>query len=290
MADADPPPAPPAGGPSAVAARLRAGAARLGVQLGEAAVARLLAFASELLRWNARVDLIGPADLETVAARHLLDSLAPLPVLRGAGVRRLADIGSGAGLPGLALAIAEPALHVVSIEPRARRAAFQRHVIRRLALDNAVVVAARVAGVAGPGGRGPAAAPGGGEGGSPREPGGRALRREKRAGGARTASTPIPGAPFDAVLGRALAALPDFLALAAPLARPGGLVVAMRGRLGDEEAAAAAAHAGRLGLTLERRLEYPLPAAPRREGGARTRLLLVYRAGGADQTAASPAR
>ncbi len=231
-----------AGTPAAVAARLRAGAADLGVALDDAATSRLLGFATELLRWNARVDLIGPADLETVATRHLLDSLAPLPLLREAGVRRLADVGSGAGLPGVVLAVVEPGLQVVSIEPRIRRVAFQRHVVRHLALDNVQVVAARVTGAAG----------------SPDRSG-------------------VTGAPFDALLGRAIAALPDFLLLAAPLVHSGGLVVAMRGPRGDEEAAAAAASAARVGLALERRQEYRLPGDGGDDAEGRTRLLLVYR-------------
>jgi 16S rRNA (guanine527-N7)-methyltransferase len=245
-----PPPARPAGTPAAVAARLRAGAAGLGVPLDDTATSRLLAFATEILRWNARVNLIGPADLETVATRHLLDSLAPLPVLRRAGVRRLADVGSGAGLPGLVLAVVEPGLQVVSIEPRIQRAAFQRHVVRHLALDNVQVVAARVTGAAG----------------SPDRPG-------------------VPGAPFDAVLGRAVAALPEFLLLAAPAVRSGGLVVAMRGPRGDEEAAAAAASAARVGLALEGRQEYRLPGDRGDDAKGRTRLLLVYRAASSDPAA-----
>ncbi len=138
------PPRRPPTDPALVARRLREAATALGVALEPAAADRLVAFAAELVRWNARVDLIGPADLDTVAERHLLDALALVPVLRDLRVRRLADLGSGAGLPGLALAIVLPDLEVVSIEPRGRRAAFQRHATRLLGLGRVQVVETRV--------------------------------------------------------------------------------------------------------------------------------------------------
>lgn len=233
---------PPGSTAAAAAARLRAGAARLGVALDEATAARLVAFAAELLRWNVKIDLIGPADLQTVIDRHLLDSLALLPLLRAVGVTSLADLGSGAGLPGLVLAVAEPALRVVSIEPRARRVAFQRHAVRQLGLANVQVVAARL----------------------PDSTGGRAAA--------------IPGTPADAVVGRAVAPLPAFLALALSLIRPGGVVIAMRGPKGADEAEAAAGRAAQLGLTLEAQQEYRLPGDAESAGGApRTRWLLLYR-------------
>ncbi len=229
----------------AAAGRLREGAASLDVALDEAAVRGLLAFAAELLRWNAKIDLIGPADLLAVVDRHLLDSLALLPLLHAAGISSLADIGSGAGLPGLVLALADPALRVVSIEPRARRAAFQRHAVRQLGLANVRVVVARL-----PPTRGRAAA-----------------------------APPVPATPVDAVVGRAVARLAAFLELAVPLVRPGGIVVAMQGPGGADEAAAAAAEAARLGLVLEARRDYQLPGDAARGGSVpRARQLLLYRA------------
>ncbi len=224
-------PAPPAD-PTTVAARLREWAAGLGVSLDAATADRLVAFGAEILRWSARVDLVGPADLVTLARRHLLDALALLPLLRDLGVRSLTDLGSGAGLPGLALALAEPGLTVQSVEPRTRRAAFQRHAVRLLDLRTVSVVEARV------------------------EPG-----------------RPLVIPPADAVVARAVAPLPDLLALAAPLARAGGVVIAMRGPAdAPSDASAAAASAG---LALERTHAYTLPGADR--DGPRSRTALVYR-------------
>ncbi len=218
--------------PAAVSAGLRESAASLGVSLDAATADRLVAFGVELLRWNARVDLVSPTDLATLARRHLLDALALLPLLRGLGVHDLTDLGSGAGLPGLALAVAEPGLAVHSLEPRGRRAAFQRHAARLFGLAGVRVVEARV------------------------EPG-----------------KPAPVPPADAVVARAVAPLPDLLALAAPLARRGGVVVAMRGPADAAEDASAAAAAA--GLVLERVHAYTLPGDDR--DGPRNRTALVYR-------------
>lgn len=140
----------PPSDPARRATRLTEAARTLGVALLPETAARLVAFAAELVRWSPRVDLVGPATLDTVLDRHVLDSLAALPVLRALGVRRLLDLGSGAGLPGLVLAAAAPDLDVVSVEPRGRRAAFQRHAARLLGLRNVRVVEARVVAGAAP--------------------------------------------------------------------------------------------------------------------------------------------
>src|SRR5699024_12083620 len=73
--------------------------------------------------------------------RHLLDSLAVLPFVAGTSI---ADVGSGAGLPGLVLAIARPKRSVTVIESSRKKAAFLRHACRRLALSNVTVIQQRV--------------------------------------------------------------------------------------------------------------------------------------------------
>ncbi|MGH7898752.1 MAG: 16S rRNA (guanine(527)-N(7))-methyltransferase RsmG, partial [Candidatus Binatia bacterium] len=82
-------------------------------------------------------NLISAASRQEIVDRHLLDSLAVLPLLGSA--RALADFGSGAGFPGLPLAVVKPDTDVHLIESRRRRANFLRHTVRTLELRNAFV-------------------------------------------------------------------------------------------------------------------------------------------------------
>lgn len=112
----------------------------LGLSADEGVRRRLLAYRDELARWNRVHNLSGVRDPERMVAVHLLDSLALAPLVRGT---RLADVGSGAGLPGLPLAILYGHLEVVLIEPRAKRALFLDHVIRTLGIGNVIVERSR---------------------------------------------------------------------------------------------------------------------------------------------------
>ncbi len=90
---------------AAVAARLSAGIRGLGLALAPAQVEALGTLLDELADWNTRMNLTAIKDPAEAVDKHLLDSLALLPRLRGLAV---ADVGSGAGFPGLPLAIADP--------------------------------------------------------------------------------------------------------------------------------------------------------------------------------------
>ncbi len=95
-----------------------------------------------LAAWNDRVDLVAPADRQVWHTRHLLDSYALARLLPPHG--SLIDIGSGAGFPGLVIAIAHDAMRVTLVEPRGKRVAFLRTVVRELNLANVTVLCERV--------------------------------------------------------------------------------------------------------------------------------------------------
>ena len=121
---------------------LAQGAARLGLPLDPDQITGLLSFFNELRRWNAKVNLIGPAPAPEQIVLHLLDSLAPLPWLSDHPARVL-DLGSGGGLPGLVLKILRPAWEVSLVESRERKAAFLRHMVRCLGLAGLTVLEER---------------------------------------------------------------------------------------------------------------------------------------------------
>jgi 16S rRNA (guanine527-N7)-methyltransferase len=113
---------------------------RAGIRLEPAAVARLAAFVALLMRWNEVYNLTGLRVAADIVDRHLIESLALRPLLRG---ERIADVGTGAGLPGVPLAIAEPSRSFTLIESRAKRVRFLRHAIGELGLGNATVAHGR---------------------------------------------------------------------------------------------------------------------------------------------------
>ena len=112
---------------------------RLDVRPG--AQATLLAYLDLLAKWNRTYNLTAVRDPDDMVARHLLDSLAVLPFVHG---KNLADLGSGAGLPGIPLAIARPDLAVTLVESNGKKARFLREAIRSLPLTNVTASQARV--------------------------------------------------------------------------------------------------------------------------------------------------
>jgi 16S rRNA (guanine527-N7)-methyltransferase len=124
------------------AEQLSRGLAALGVDLPPPAQEKLLAFATLLGKWNKVYNLTALRDEEQVVSHHLLDSLAVLPHLGNA--KRLADIGSGGGLPGIPLAIALPDMQVALVESNQKKSAFQQQAKIELGLANLSVHCERV--------------------------------------------------------------------------------------------------------------------------------------------------
>jgi 16S rRNA (guanine527-N7)-methyltransferase len=152
--------------------------------------------------------LIGPREVPRLWDRHLLNSAALAPLVPAGS--RVVDVGSGAGLPGIPLALARPDLSVTLLEPLARRVAFLDECVERLGLDNVAVVRGRAE-------EGP-------------------VRREL--GGA------------DVVTARAVAPLGKLAGWCLPLLRAGGLLLALKGSTAAEELAAAQPLADAAGAVL----------------------------------------
>ncbi|MFC7302195.1 16S rRNA (guanine(527)-N(7))-methyltransferase RsmG [Cognatiluteimonas weifangensis] len=181
--------------PAAARLELEQGLAALG--LAHSHAAPLLAYLALLLRWNRAYNLTAIRDPHEMVGKHLLDSLAmhaSVDAIAAAG-GSLADLGAGAGLPGIPLAIVKPGLQVTLVEANGKKARFLREAVRTLPLPNARVVEARIEAI-------------------------------------------DATASFDAITARALASLPQLLALGGHLLKPGGVLLALKGAVPDAEIAA----------------------------------------------------
>ena len=172
-----------------IEARLSAGVKALGLALEPAQVEAMLALVEELADWNTRMNLTAIKDPAEVVDKHLLDSLAVLPHLKGLSI---ADIGTGAGFPGLPLAIADLDRRYTLVESTGKKAEFVRHAVAMLRLPNVEVVQGRA----------------------------EALK---------------PSQLFDSVISRALGSLADFVRVAGHLTGRGGRLLAMKGRVPEDE-------------------------------------------------------
>lgn len=121
--------------------RLVSDTATLGVTLAQVDAERLIRLLEELERWNRTYNLTAIRAREDMLTHHLLDSLAVHPDLRGTTV---ADVGTGAGFPGLPLAVINPERRFTLIDSNGKKIRFVQHAARELGLDNVEAVHGRV--------------------------------------------------------------------------------------------------------------------------------------------------
>jgi 16S rRNA (guanine527-N7)-methyltransferase len=182
------------------------GAATLSVSLDDGQLDQFRRFRDLLLDVNMRVNLTAITDPAEVVTRHFLDSLTCLLAIapdQRERPLRLLDIGSGAGFPGIPLAIAFPAWSVTSLEATGKKARFQQEAVAALGLENVSILTGRAEDLA---------------------------RQPEHRG------------RYNLVTARAVAALPTLLEYCCPFARVGGRTIApKKGDLADEIAAGAKA-------------------------------------------------
>ena len=117
-------------------------ATALGLSLSEHEIRSFELYASELRKWNSKVNLTAITKDAEVAVKHFVDSLSLAPYLKAED--RLLDIGSGAGLPTIPLKIIRPDISMTSVDAVAKKIHFQRHIIRLLNLQHIEVIHARI--------------------------------------------------------------------------------------------------------------------------------------------------
>lgn len=192
----------------------------LNLDLSEAMIAQFQRYTDEIIAWNARFNLTSITDPTEIQIKHFLDSLSVLTLADLPDQARVIDVGSGAGLPGLALKIVRPSWHMTLLEATGKKVDFLNHMISTLDLKGITAVKMRA-----------------------EEAGVDAHHREK----------------YDLVVARAVARLPVLLEYLLPLCKIGGLCIAMKGESAHEEAAESKYAIQALGGKLDHIELAPLP-------------------------------
>ena len=190
----------------------------LGIELTSNQLGKFGEFATELKKWNRKINLTSITDDRDIVLKHFADSLLLMKAIGRAG--NLLDIGSGGGFPAIPLKIILPKLSIVSVDAVEKKILFQRHVARTLGLNEFSAVHAR--------------------------------------------GEELPGkyaGHFDWVVSRAFSDIPTFVRIALPLLRDDGRMVAMKGKKGSEEAAAAVKQCLTMGVEVTGVLDYRLPVS-----------------------------
>ena len=161
----------------------------MGIFLTPAQMDQMACHALELEKWNRKINLTAITDPAAMARKHFLDAIAVQPYIC-AGQKRLLDMGSGAGFPGLPLKLLNPDFQLVLLDASRKKVNFLKHVIRRLNLGRIEAVHGRVEDFH---------------------------------------KNPDGAGRFDGVLARGFAALESLVGLAAPLLTPAGTIYALKG-------------------------------------------------------------
>jgi len=176
------------------------GAVKLGIELDAKQVEQFEVYYQELVEWNTRINLTAITDYHSVQVKHFLDSLSITLALSGRELQRpdltIADIGTGAGFPGLPLKILFPRPRLVLLESTAKKVTFLQHIIRKLELENVEILNSRAE---------------------------------------EAARLPLYREQFALVLSRAVAPLPTLMELALPFCQVSGRFIAQKkGEVGQE--------------------------------------------------------
>ncbi|MFC1511571.1 16S rRNA (guanine(527)-N(7))-methyltransferase RsmG [Candidatus Latescibacterota bacterium] len=124
--------------------KLSAGGSAYGITLDDRTIGRFVRYDRLVREWNPRMNLISRGDLGRFAEYHLLDSLKVASCFDFRGVRRLIDFGSGAGLPGIPIALAFPHIAISLVDSRKKRCIFLEAAVRELGLGQAAVFCGRL--------------------------------------------------------------------------------------------------------------------------------------------------
>ena len=114
------------------------------VHLTERQIAALNRYEQELLEWNRKFNLTAIRDRDSVRTKHFLDSISCVLAWKSQPPRRLVDVGTGAGFPGIPLKILYPNMHLTLIESVGKKAMFCQHIVGLLSLEKVDVIGARV--------------------------------------------------------------------------------------------------------------------------------------------------
>lgn len=204
----------------------------LGLHLSDEQIHLFDRYTDELLAWNSHTNLTAITDPAAVAIRHHLDSLTVLKAVPIQKGMRVADVGTGGGFPGIPLHLAVEGIYSTLIESTGKKTAFLKHVILALGLERIVVINARA------------------------EDAGHLAHQR---------------GTYDVVVARAVARLPILLEYLLPLAKVGGLCVAMKGVTAAEELEASGPALETLGGRPDQLVEVVLP------GVAEPHYLIVIR-------------